>query len=430
MSAPTPIAARRNHVGTVSLLGAVAGAVACRMALMRGPLAGAPWLDVMAAGCEAGVVGGLADWFAVTALFRHPLGLPIPHTAIIPARRAKLVDSIVTMVEDEWLSPDVIGARLARFAPSDLLIDWIRDPAHTERLTAPMRDLLRAVAGMLTEPEVVAFLDRALQRQLRALPIDAAAGRWLGRVARSESAAAAFRSAAQSLVRLAGRPDTAARLQVWLDRSARQLRQDGKRLVPLILRRKLVQRKLVEAACDYAAAECTQAAADPAHPLRDLVFGALQRFADRLAAGDPGAIGQVEHLRTALLESLEATPVLREMLTQLHRQLEDDLQRPDSDVSHLVDRRLRAGVLALLEDPTRRGAFDRWVRTTADDVLRRHHHQIGLTVREHLEALDTGTLVAQIEDRVGADLQFIRLNGALVGGLIGVLLALLHRYVW
>jgi uncharacterized membrane-anchored protein YjiN (DUF445 family) len=83
-------------------------------------------------------------------------------------------------------------------------------------------------------------------------------------------------------------------------------------------------------------------------------------------------------------------------------------------------------IAELLDDPERRATFDRWVRTTAEDLLRRHHHQIGLTVRESLEALETGALVAQIEARVGADLQFIRLNGAVVGGLVGVAIAVAH----
>ena len=80
-----------------------------------------------------------------------------------------------------------------------------------------------------------------------------------------------------------------------------------------------------------------------------------------------------------------------------------------------------------LQDPQRRAAVDQWVRTTIDDLLRRHHHHIGLTVRENLNTLDTATLIAQIEARIGADLQFIRLNGAVVGGLVGLLLALMHR---
>ena len=106
---------------------------------------------------------------------------------------------------------------------------------------------------------------------------------------------------------------------------------------------------------------------------------------------------------------------------------EQDLGDPEGYLATLVDRRLRTGIVELLDDAERRALFDRWVRTTAEDLLRRHHHQIGLTVRENLDALETDALVAQIEARVGADLQFIRLNGALVGGLIGVALALLHR---
>jgi len=421
--------ARRNRVGTWSLLLAVAGAVGCRVALRTAPLADAVWLQVVAAGFEAAVVGGLADWFAVTALFRHPLGLPIPHTAIIPARRAKIIESIVSMVEQEWLSADVIGKRLARITPSEAITEWLRDATHVERLGAPLRDLLRGLARLLTAAEVVEFVDRALQRQLRDLPINASAGRWLARVASSPSTGAAFDSVALSLANFARRSSTATQLYAWLDRSARYLHAEGQRLVPLVLRRRIVQRTIVEAACGYASAELRSAARDPQHPLRGYVFGAVQRYAERLAEGDPEAIEQVERLRTALIESLEASPLVAEMLARVRSQLEEDLGEADGYLARLIERELRSGIIDLLQDPERRVWFDQWVRTTAIDLLHRHHDQIGLTVRENLEALETSTLVARIEERVGADLQFIRLNGAVVGGLIGVLLALVHRFL-
>src|SRR5690349_23097516 len=145
-----PSPPRRNHVGTISLLVAVAGAAASRAAIATG-VADGPWLRIVAAGFEAAMVGGFADWFAVTALFRHPLGLPIPHTAIIPARRAKIIESIVTMVEQDWLSPDVIGARLDTISAGRVILDWLEAPEHAARVAAPARDLLRAVARLLTE---------------------------------------------------------------------------------------------------------------------------------------------------------------------------------------------------------------------------------------------------------------------------------------
>src|SRR5213593_1110966 len=140
-------AMKRRATGLLAVAAAVFGAASA----FEGRY---PWLGYVRATAEASLVGGLADWFAVTALFRHPLGIPIPHTAIIPARRQKIVEGIVSMIEDEWLSPDVIGARLQRIAPSRLIVEWLRDPDHVQRVGQPVRDLLRAVAGILTEDEV------------------------------------------------------------------------------------------------------------------------------------------------------------------------------------------------------------------------------------------------------------------------------------
>src|SRR5690349_3576677 len=180
-------AARQNRVGSLSLAAAVVGGVASHVALGHPELAGALWLRVLGAGFEAAVIGGLADWFAVTALFRHPLGIPIPHTAIIPARRAKMIESIVNMVEEEWLSPEVIGQRLLKLSPSELVIDWLRDAEHTARLSAPLRDLLRGVSRTLTEPEVVEFAERTVRHQLLELRVDRAGGKWLVQLAHSRT---------------------------------------------------------------------------------------------------------------------------------------------------------------------------------------------------------------------------------------------------
>jgi uncharacterized membrane-anchored protein YjiN (DUF445 family) len=420
------VSERRSHIGAISLALAATGAVLTRVGLTIAPVAHAAWLEIVAAGFEAGVVGGLADWFAVTALFRRPLGLPIPHTAIISTRREKIIDGIVEMVESDWLSPDVIGARLSRIAPSGLVLDWVGDPEHARRLGGPVRDLLRALARMLGERELAAFVERVLQDRLRALPTDDAIARWLHAAVESEATSRALESAATSLANFADRPATADELQWWIERSAQKLREGGKRLVPFFLRRSLVQRKLIEAACSYASSELRSAAADGAHPLRRGTKDALARFAERLAAGDPATQLQVDRLRVAFTESLEVEPLLSDLLGRVRDRLEAELDDAASDLSHFVERQLTEGIAELLADPTRREAFDTWVRASAIDLLRRHHHQIGLTVRENLDALDTGALVRQIEGRVGNDLQYIRLNGALVGGLIGLVIAALH----
>ncbi|HEY2775629.1 MAG TPA: DUF445 domain-containing protein [Candidatus Binatia bacterium] len=414
---------RRNRVGSVSLAISVAGAAASQVALSSGPLAGALWLRIVGAGFEAAVIGGLADWFAVTALFRHPLGIPIPHTAIIPARRAKMIESIVNMVEEDWLSPEVIGQRLAKLSPSDAVIDWLRDPTHAERLSAPLRDLLRGVARTLVEPEFARFAESTLRRQLSELRVDSAAGSAMARLARSRTADAAFTAFAISLANVAARPTTAEQLHWWLERSADALAESGRRVVPFMLRRRTVRQMIVEAACEFSAAELRAASESEEHPLRRFVLESLRRFADRLESGESDALARIEGIRSTLVESLDAGPLVRDVLERLRAQIDSDLADPGGTLSLLVDRRMREAILDLLDDQGRRATFDNWVRTMATELLRRHHHQIGLTVRESLEALETGELVQRIEDRVGADLQFIRLNGAVVGGLVGMGLA-------
>ncbi|MGH7896384.1 MAG: DUF445 domain-containing protein [Candidatus Binatia bacterium] len=417
---------RRSYVGTISLVVAFAGAVVCHVALLAGPFAGESWLRVVAAGFEAGVVGGLADWFAVTALFRHPLGIPIPHTKILSKRRDKIIQGIITTAESQWLSPAVITARLERLAPSAMVVEWLRDPEHVKRIGGPLRDLLRGIARMLTENEVVDFAERSIVRQLREIPIDQSAGRWLMRAAASPATGEALKSLALSLKRLAERPRTAQELHWWLMRSARALRESGQRVVPFLLRRKIVQRKILEAALGYASAELRGAIEEEEHPLRRFVIDGLRVFAARLGRGDEQAIAQVERFREAIVESLETGPLVRDTLTRLRQQIEEDLANPESRLSLLIDDKLHSGIVSFLEEPAHRASFDRWVRTTIIDLARRYHHQIGITIRESLEKLNDDELIEQIESRVGADLQFIRLNGAVVGGLIGVLLALAH----
>jgi uncharacterized membrane-anchored protein YjiN (DUF445 family) len=418
--------ARRSYVGTASLAVALLGAAASRYVLVSGRFEDALWLRFVAAGFEAGVVGGLADWFAVTALFRRPLNLPFPHTDIIRTNRKKLIQGIRSTVENQWLSPEVIAKRLESVTPSQFVIEFLSDPTHVARLGEPLRDLLRGLARFLTEPEVVEFAERGIIRQLRELPIDSTAGIWLKRAAESPGAGEALRSIMLSLKNLAERPRTAQELHWWLMRSARALEESGKRFVPFLLRRKIVQRTIVEAALSYASAELRGALDDLEHPLRRWAVDALQGFAARLAAGEPQAIAQVERARETILESLETGPLLREALGRLRRQLEEELDDGDSRLSRLIDEKLRAAILACLDDAGNRAAFDGWARAQAIELLRRNHHHIGDTIQENLEKLPDDLLVEQIESRVGADLQFIRLNGAVVGGLIGVLLAVAH----
>ena len=250
----------------------------------------------------------------------------------------------------------------------------------------------------------------------------------VARLLENGGAESGFATVASSLANVAEQPRTAVQLHWWLDRSAATLRRQGRRVLPFLLRRRIVQRAIVDAACGYAGAELRGAAGDPAHPIRRVALTALARFADRLTQARPDTLEDVARWRETLADALESEPLVRHLMLRLQARADRELTDPSSRLSVFLRTELLDGVRTLLDDPDRRARFDAWVRGTVDDLLRRHHHQIGLTVRENLDALDTTRLVAQIEDRVGADLQYIRLNGAVVGGLIGLAIAALRWF--
>src|SRR5262249_48305267 len=161
-------------------------------------------------------------------------------------------ESIVTMVEEDWLSPEVIGARLARITPSAILLEWLEAPDHVAPLGGPPRDVVRGLARALTQREGGEVGDPALppppravplRPALREVPLDASAGRWLADMTTTASINAAFDTVATSLANLASRPRTAEELQWWIERSAQHLRESGRRLMPWVLRRPTVQRR-------------------------------------------------------------------------------------------------------------------------------------------------------------------------------------------
>ena len=319
------------------------------------------WLRLLAAGFEAALVGGLADWFAVTALFRHPLGLPIPHTAIIPTRRAKIIESIVSMVQDEWLSPEVIGARLARFAPSALIVDWLRDPAHVERLGGPLRDLLRGAgphadrAGgrRVRRPHHAAAAARGADRRVgraagwRASRRATAPRRRFsgGAVARQPGAPAADGGDAASLARSRGARAAPGRQAAGAVAAAAQGRAAQARRGRLRLR-------LGGAAARRRASRSIRCAAG--------LFEAVERFADALgAAAMRRRSGRSSSCAPRVVESLEApargaraarpaAPPARAATSPM----------PQGYLAELVDRKLRAAIL----DAARRSGAPRRLR--------------------------------------------------------------------
>jgi uncharacterized membrane-anchored protein YjiN (DUF445 family) len=357
---------------------------------------------------EAGLVGGLADWFAVTAIFRHPLGLPIPHTAVIPRSQGRIADALGAFIVDNFLQPALVAERLAG---RDLALGIARalaDPRQAARLADSLVAALPQLADLVDDETVAAFL----RRQLAA---GAGSGRAAG-LAGHALAAAAESGRAQVLV-------DAALAEGWRALEAHQgaIRQRVRARSPWFSRLIGVDAKAADAIIGALADTLCAVTADAAHPLRAQANAGLRRFAEDLQT-DPALRAQLE----ALIDEALAHPALRAFGADLWRDVKARLRDDGVDPPGPLRRAIAAGIVrigeGLAEDDAARAAINAHLRALAAALAARHGGDVASIVSETIRSWDAQTMTAKLEQSVGDDLQYVRINGALIGGVVGVAL--------
>ena len=358
---------------------------------------------------EAGLVGGLADWFAVTALFRRPLGLPIPHTAVIPNNQQRIADALGRFVADNFLDPQLVETRLRGADPGRAVGDMLADPVQAQAIG-------RALAQAL--PDLVLLLD------------DAAVARfWRGQIGTQATGARAGKAAGLIVEALT----EGGKHQILIDAAVREgfalLTANADRLRAAIRERsgglmRLMRLDARVADAVTAAAEdlLAEIAADPDHALRRRATEAARGFARDLR-DDPVMQARVER---ALAEAL-AHPALADAAEQGWAEakaaiLSDCAHGADSRIARTLGDGLVSLGRAILTDSEARAAFNARLIPLLTHLAERHGPDAARLVSETIAGWDARTVVEKIETGVGRDLQFIRLNGTLIGGLIGVAL--------
>ena len=420
---------RRNRAGALSLAAASAGFV-LMAALRHAGIALAPGWSVLQSGFEAGMVGGCADWFAVSALFRP---IPsrrwsLPHTDIIVRGRAKLSLGIVDMVQNRWLSPGTLAEHLVRLSASGFILDHLADPAIRAQVAEAARELLGRFAGSLDAPEIAAFLDRALRDQLAGLELGPVLGPWLeARIAAGDTGPL-WDLLASSLADGAEQGAFQGAIRGMLETAVANYKGQGFW--------EQLKAGTGELFFDYGQVAGSLGIAfgrtlraiehDPGHPLRARLDEQFSAFARNLARGDREACAALEGFQRRLAGNAELGPVLARILARLQETLREQLGNPGGDLARLLERLLENLLAELKREPDIQARLDAWVRQRVLDLATANHHVIGEMVASALVKLSDRELVAQIEDKVGADLQYIRLNGAVVGSLVGMALALVR----
>lgn len=381
---------------------------------------------------EASMIGGLADWFAVVALFRHPLGIPIPHTAIIPRHRAKFTGGIIDMVQNRWLTKEVILERIAGWNISALLLSSLDSAETRERILQLLRGALREGLRDIDEKRMSDRLAQMLARSLQTGDIlrwmkllgerglaqgwqhtvfthaVGQASDWLGTTSVRAVIVRHLRGIAEEYA-----SNPVRRLGKWMAESVNALNYDD----------------LAEAIVRTMGEEFARMQKDEAHPARGDFDRWLSAMIESVETRED-LRASIEQWRAGMLESGRAVELLEQPVNRLRSWLLADLDRDDSVLLLQLRGAMEKALARFAGDEEAQRRLDQWIKEKIASLVDRYHGEIGAMVSRNLDKLDNDQLVRQIEEKAGGDLQFIRVNGAIVGGLVGAAIFLLKHFVF
>lgn len=365
------------------------------------------WTGYVKAAAEAGMVGALADWFAVTALFKHPLGIPIPHTAIIPTRKDALGDSLGEFVGANFLSEQVVRDRLRRVGVASRLGGWLAEPANAERVTAELATVIRGVVAVLRDEDVQEVMEQAVVKRVVAVPWGPPLGKLLAGV---------FADGTHHKL-----------VDLMCERAYEYVKDNHSTVLRVVSDRAPTwSPKFVDSmVADKVYGEVLQftwlVKTDPNHPMRLAIDKFLAEFASDMQT-DPATMARAEVVKQQVLEHPEVQNVIGSTWSTAKRLLLDAAEDPSSELR----KRVREGLISLgrklTEDDALREKADSWVEGAAAYIVLNYRDEITTLITDTVQRWDAEETSRKIELQVGRDLQFIRINGTVVGSLAGLLI--------
>jgi uncharacterized membrane-anchored protein YjiN (DUF445 family) len=399
-------ALRRMKVVALSfLVGATAVFLGCRWAQAGGMTAA--WIGYLGAAGEAGMVGALADWFAVTALFKHPLGIPIPHTAIIKRKKDQLGEGLGAFVRENFLSPEVVSTKIRDAQVPSRLGKWLSEQSHAERVAAESATVLRVLVELLRDDDVQQLIDRIIVRRI-------AEPQWGPPVGRVLSTLLA-ENRQEALIQL-----LADRAFQWSLNAGeviqRVIERDSPTWSPRFVDH-LVGDRIHRELMDFT----DKVRRNPEHELRRSATRFLFEFADDLQ-NDDATIARAEAVKEQLMSREEVTNAAGTAWKTLKRLVLEGVDDPSSALrSRIADAVVGIGE-SLRDDAELRDKVDNWIARGAEHLVAQYGVEITAIITDTIERWDAEEASRRIELHVGRDLQFIRINGTVVGSLAGLII--------
>jgi uncharacterized membrane-anchored protein YjiN (DUF445 family) len=370
---------------------------------------GAGWLKAFA---EAGMVGGMADWFAVTALFRHPLGLPIPHTAIIPRNKDRIGESLATFLKENFLIAPVVARRMRNIDLAGAAGRFLQAPAGEEtRIRRGASRLIGDLAESLGDERLGGLVKTAISSRLKALEVAPLLGHALASAINEERHVPLLEAAIRWMARA-------------LDANEPLIREMVHKRASWILKIAGIDSRIADSVVDGLRKLTVEMGTDPAHPVRIRIEEALAQLANDLQT-NPGTRARVEAMKDELLANKSVGLWLDTLWQKGRASLIRAARNPDAAMAGKLGEVIKSVGTSLEGDPRLRRAINQFSRRAVAGMAASYGSSIVKLVSETVRGWDARTVTDRLEGAVGRDLQYIRINGTLVGGLVGVALHLL-----
>jgi len=369
---------------------------------------GGLWLGLLRAGSEAALIGGLADWFAVTALFRRPLGLPIPHTALVRRNKDRIGRRIGQFVTENFLAPELVGERIRAAGPARRIGVWLADPGHARAAAAHLAEMIPPLLASLEDSRVRDLVRKTITAQLRGADLAPVLGQVIDAVPEKDFESLLSQAVAFTRTQLARNED----------RIFAAVSEKGAWWMPRSIDKRIA-RALIEALHDF-----LDDLATPDDPTRAQFIAAMRDLRARLQT-DPDTRARLAGARNRILRHPEVQHQLARMWDRLRAMILDGARTPDSRLRQAIADGLRGIGRQLADDPALQRIVDAQAERLVVAGLVPWRAEIGAFIEDVVRRWDADTVSERVELAVGKDLQYIRVNGTLVGALVGCLLHLI-----
>lgn len=365
------------------------------------------WIGWLQAFSEAAMIGGIADWFAVVALFRHPLGVPIPHTAIIPRSKERIAQSMGVFIQDNFLSKNVLGKKIKELNILQRICSYLGDPIQSEKLAAYLQNLVLRFLRSSHDEKLLELLGKLINQSIHSTR--------LGPV---------VRDFVKGLIDSRQNRGLFNQFLIWIEsivsEHSNYIRETLGRELPWYVP-KFVHDRVYASILERVRTVIIQINSDSNHPVHDQFDSFLRSLIDNeMRSGEFDR--WIDSFKLDLLKSPGFKNVTQQAFNALRSALEDDLNKENSSIKSVLNALILTSVQELENDLQLRSKVESIINDAAMLTIDRYHDRVAEFISDTVRSWKPSHLIEKVELQIGPDLQYIRLNGALVGGFVGLII--------